>query len=394
MDMNDSFYPPETGALLELSGGLLVSWYAAMRRPLPWREGRDPYKIWVSEIMLQQTRIEAVKPYFARFMAELPDMEALARVDEERLMKLWEGLGYYSRARNLKKCAGIVVEQYGGRFPADHEVLKKLPGIGPYTAGAIASIAYGLAVPAVDGNVLRVLSRLCASRADVALPSVKREAEGLIRSHMPQDSPGEFNEALMELGETVCVPSGIPLCDACPLRDICLAKKEGVQRELPVKARKKARRVEERTVVVLLCERGSEELVAIERRPEKGLLAGLYGLPSWEGRLTEAELRERLELCSFRVESIAAVENARHLFSHVEWDMTGYVVRVAELPKTMERPEAWMERPEAAGRRDSVEVPDIAEQADESRLLFVEKKELRERYALPSAFKAFMPYFL
>lgn len=322
---------------------------------------KNPYHIWISEIMLQQTRIEAVKPYYARFMEALPNLESLSQVEEEVLLKLWEGLGYYSRARNLKKCAMTVMEEYGGRLPADFDALKKLPGIGPYTAGAIASIAYGIPVPAVDGNVLRVLSRVLLSREDIAQASVKKRAEELLRANMPKDKPGEFNEGIMELGETICIPNGRPLCEECPLREDCLAYREGVQEEVPVKAPKKARRQEERTVIILLCGEEDHEYVGICKRPEKGLLAGLYELPSLDGSLTAEELSSALAERGLDVTLVREAGKARHIFSHVEWDMTGYVVQAGHLP-------------------------------EESDVLFVEPYQLKENYALPAAFKAFRKY--
>ncbi|MCI8566015.1 MAG: A/G-specific adenine glycosylase [Lachnospiraceae bacterium] len=339
----------------------LLLWFQENGRELPWRTGRDAYRIWISEIMLQQTRIEAVKPYYARFMKELPDIRSLAEVEEERLLKLWEGLGYYSRARNLKKCAMTVMEQHGGRLPADYEALKKLPGIGPYTAGAIASIAYGIAVPAVDGNVLRVMARALASREDITNASVKKNWEQLLLRHMPPGQPGELNEAIMELGETICIPGGRPLCKDCPLRDLCQGHCLGIEEQLPVKAPKKARRKEQRTILILLYEEEGRCLVGIRKRPNKGLLAGLYELPSLEGHLPPEELQRRLPALGLKAAGAVAVEEARHIFSHVEWDMTGYIIELTSRPET-------------------------------DAFLFVEKDELRDRYALPTAFRAFRRY--
>ena len=261
--------------------GPLLEWYGRNARSLPWREEPAPYRVWVSEIMLQQTRVEAVKPYFARFLAELPDVTALASAPEQQLMKLWEGLGYYSRARNLQKAARVMVEQYGGTLPADYDALLKLPGIGPYTAGAVASIAYGIPVPAVDGNVLRVVMRLTAGWEDIADPAVKRAVERRMAAILPKDRPGDFNQAMMELGATVCAPGGEPKCLVCPLNALCEGYRQGVARELPVKAKKKARRIEERTVFLLVC----DGELAIRKRADSGLLAGLWELPSVEGKL-------------------------------------------------------------------------------------------------------------
>ena len=353
--------PQDQDALLRAVVPRLLTWFEKNARDLPWRAGRDAYRIWVSEIMLQQTRIEAVKPYFARFMKELPDIQSLAEAEEERLLKLWEGLGYYSRARNLKKCAITVMERHNGRLPADYEALKKLPGIGPYTAGAIASIAYGIAVPAVDGNVLRVMARVTASREDIAAASVKKAWEKRLLCHMPPGRPGEFNEAIMELGETVCIPGGRPLCESCPLCGLCQGRRQGIEAQLPVKAPKKARRKEERTVLILLYEEAGRRLVGLCKRPETGLLAGLYELPSLDGRLSPDELLHRLPSLGLEAAAAVAVGDARHIFSHVEWDMTGYVVELARRPKT-------------------------------DTILLVERKELRDRYALPTAFRAFRRY--
>ena len=301
----------------------LPRWYEQYGRSLPWREGRNPYRIWVSEIMLQQTRIEAVKPYFDRFLKELPDIASLADVPEDRLLKLWEGLGYYSRARNLKKAALILKEQYQGKMPPDYQALLSLPGIGPYTAGAIASIAFRIPVPAVDGNVLRVLSRVCESREDVMKPAVRREAEAVLSACMPED-PGTFNEALMELGETICLPGAALSCETCPLFCICLAGRNRTAKDLPIRAEKKPRKVEEKTILLLI----HDGKVGVRKRPDKGLLAGLYEFPNLEGFLTGEDAAARAkEFFQIRTDGEPlALGEARHLFTHVEWHMTGYLL--------------------------------------------------------------------
>ena len=258
----------------------LVDWYRENRRALPWREQKNAYYTWVSEIMLQQTRVEAVKPYFQRFISELPDPATLAACPEEKLLKLWEGLGYYNRVRNMQQAARTVVEEYGGKLPADYRKLLALKGIGNYTAGAIASIAYGIPVPAVDGNVLRVVSRIKESRQDIMKQSVRREIEEELQKIMPAACPGDFNQALMELGALVCVPNGEPKCKECPAAFCCGACLHGTTEEIPVKGAKKERKVEERTVLVIQDGR----MTAIHRRPAKGLLAGLYELPNIEGK--------------------------------------------------------------------------------------------------------------
>ncbi len=301
----------------------IADWYAGARRPLPWRLSPTPYHVWISEIMLQQTRIEAVIPYYERFLSELPDIPALAEVDENRLLKLWEGLGYYSRARNLKKAALLICERHGGELPASAEELRKLPGVGDYTAGAIASIAFGLPEPAVDGNVLRVISRLLADGRDVLEPSVRRETAALLRGSYPSGEKAALvTEGLMELGETVCVPNAEARCGSCPLSPLCRARAEGEPERYPLRSAPKARRVEERTVLLLRC----DGKTAIRRREEKGLLAGLWEFPSLEGFRTEDELRALYP----HALSITPCGGARHLFTHVEWRMRGFLI---ELPQ-------------------------------------------------------------
>lgn len=332
----------------------LLAWYDASARVLPWRENPTPYRVWVSEIMLQQTRVEAVKPYYDRFLEAFPTVEALAAAPEERVLKLWEGLGYYSRARNLQRAAQVVVERYQGQVPASFEALRSLPGVGDYTAGAIASIAFQLPVPAVDGNVLRVISRVLARRDNILDPKVKRRMEGELAGVLPA-RVGDFNQSLMELGAMVCLPGGAPKCLLCPLREVCLGFAQGVAQELPVKAKAKPRRVEERTVFLLF----HGKKMALRKRPAKGLLAGLWELPSTEGALTQDQAREFLLSQGVElVDGLSPGPRAKHVFSHVEWHMTAWTARVAG---------------EAPG------------------FTWVTAGDLREGYALPSAFKAFFP---
>ena len=303
----------------------LLSWYEALARVLPWREDPKPYRVWISEIMLQQTRVEAVKPYFERFMKELPDIPALASVEDDRLMKLWEGLGYYNRARNLKKAAGVLMEACQGEMPEDYEALLGLPGIGSYTAGAITSIAFGIPVLAVDGNVLRVLSRVLASREDILKQSTKRQMEDLIRRTMPQNKASHFNQGLIEIGAIVCVPNGPPNCGECPLASLCLARREGLTGQIPVKTPAKKRRIEERTVCIL----ENQSQVGIRKREDSGLLASLYELPNVEGHLKEEELAAAFGLKEQDILLIEPLPEAKHIFSHVEWRMIGYRIRLA-----------------------------------------------------------------
>ena len=286
----------------------LLDWYKDNARDLPWRRNVTPYRVWVSEIMLQQTRIEAARGYFQRFMAAFPTVEALAAADEGTVMKLWEGLGYYSRARNLHACAKKVAAEYGGRFPSTAAELRRLPGIGDYTAGAVASIAFGENAPAVDGNVVRVLTRLRRCGDSAGDEKLKARFREELRAVCPAGEGGNFNSALMELGETVCTP-GTPNCGVCPLAELCLAHAAGEETLYPVMPAKKPRRVENRRVLLMLC----GEKTALRRRPDKGLLAGLWELPND----TQAEPPEGGEPCGETV----------HIFTHVEWRMRGYILR-------------------------------------------------------------------
>ena len=274
--------------------------------------------------MLQQTRVSAALPYYERFLAALPDIPALAACEEEKLHKLWEGLGYYSRVRNLQKAAKIVCEQYGGELPADYDALRALPGIGDYTAGAIASISFGLPVPAVDGNVLRVFSRLYNDDGLITDPKVKRAFTARVMEHQPPAAPGDYNQALMELGALVCVPNGAPLCEQCPLAHLCQARAAGTALSLPRKAAPKARRIEPVTLAVVRSPAG----VLLQQRPEKGLLAGLWQPVLWENEtLTPDEARARLAALGVTCtpDAAKALRPAKHIFSHIEWQMQGYL---------------------------------------------------------------------
>ena len=332
----------------------LVSWYRANARVLPWRENRDPYRIWSSEIMLQQTRVEAVIPYYNRFLEALPNVAALANAPEEQLHKLWEGLGYYSRVRNLQKAARQVMERYDGKLPPSYELLTDLCGIGVYTGGAIASIAFDEPVPAVDGNVLRVFSRLLTSEGDIGSMKVRAQWRELLLRTMPQECPGDFNQAVMELGATVCLPNGFPLCESCPLKKHCLACQNGTQLLYPVKAPKAPRKIEERTVFLIT----DGEHVLLRRRPESGLLAGLWEFPSegeWLDRdKASAYLTER----GYTLKKLLTLREHKHIFTHIEWRMKGYL--------------AFCERV----------TPGSGEAA-------VDRAALEEQFAVPNAFSSF-----
>lgn len=307
--------------------------------------------------MLQQTRVEAVKPYFDRFLAALPTVEALAAVDDQTLHKLWQGLGYYSRARNLRRAAIAVCEKHGGVIPRTVSELLALPGIGPYTAGAVAAFAYGEPAPAVDGNVLRVISRLLGEEGDILSPAVRARLTDAVREMLPPDAPSEFGQGLIELGALVCVPNTAPRCEVCPLSGVCIAHRDGSWDEIPYRSPKRPRRIERRTVLVVR----SGERVLLSKRPDRGLLAGLWEFPSLAGEANEADVLERVRTLGLEPIRIEPTDRAKHIFTHIEWHMTGFLVRVAE-------PDALPSAPLA--------MPTIA--------------EIDERYAIPSAFAKFL----
>lgn len=296
---------------------LLIPWFRENARDLPWRKDREPYHVWISEIMLQQTRVEAVKGYYLRFLKELPDIRSLAEAEEEKLLKLWEGLGYYNRARNLQKAAKMLIEEYNGVFPSEYGEILTLPGIGEYTAGAIASNCFDEPAAAVDGNVLRVISRLTESREDILKPAVRKSVKLQLEKVYPKTDCGTFTQALMELGATVCVPAGTPKCGICPVEELCLAKKRGTQMELPVKNGKKDRKAEDRTVFVLRC--GGR--LALHKRENQGLLAGMWEFPNVLGKQTAAEALKTAEAWGCRPERMDREIVRSHIFSHIRWDM-------------------------------------------------------------------------
>ena len=331
----------------------LLDWYARAARDLPWRlQSPDPYRTLVSEIMLQQTRVETVKPYYERFIAELPDLQALAAVSEEKLLKLWEGLGYYSRARNLQKAAQAVIREHHGKIPAEREQLLKLPGIGEYTAGAVASIAFGRPEPAVDGNVLRVCARLLNSRHDIADPVFRRTVREQLQRIYPEGKCSEFTQSIMELGAMICLP-GNPRCAECPLRDECAAFAAGTAPALPVKKAPAARRIETLTVFLLRSEQGR---IALRKRPDKGILAGLWEYPSVPGRLSRKDALAWLNEHMLEPVRLRKTAPHRHVFTHLEWHMSGW---------------------SALCRRESPE------------WVWATPEECRTRYSLPGAFSGF-----
>lgn len=326
----------------------LIDWYRENARALPFRQSKSPYHIWVSEIMLQQTRVSAAVPYFERFVEALPTVRDLAACEEDKLLKLWQGLGYYNRVRNLQKGAREICERFGGNLPASYEDLRSITGIGDYTAGAIGSIAFGLKTPAVDGNVLRVVSRITLDERDVAEPSLRREYVEVLRPLMPDGEESNFTQALMELGALVCVPNGVPLCDMCPLSEFCLARQCNLTDAIPVKSPKKARRIENRQVFLAVTQKGR---VLLHKRAKKGLLAGLWEFPNV---LQGDEVPPFLSQLSFEQGG-----SAKHVFSHVEWHMQSFLIKMEE-----------------------GEVPDG--------YVFASKEELMETYAVPGAFSVFV----
>lgn len=298
----------------------VLPWYERNRRDLPWRRDREPYHVWLSEIMLQQTRVEAVKGYYARFLEALPTIQDLADCPEDRLQKLWEGLGYYSRVRNLKKAAQVICGEYGGAFPDTYDGVRALPGIGPYTAGAICSIVYEMPTPAVDGNVLRVGARLWDDPTPVDSPAQREKMTRALAEVYPTGHCGDLTQALMELGATVCLPNGAPRCESCPVRRLCLGYANGTARSLPVKQPKREKRREERTVFVF-CREGE---YALRRRPNRGLLAGMWEFPNVEGHLTPEGALIQAEAWGLWPRELGRVVERDHVFTHIVWKLRCY----------------------------------------------------------------------
>lgn len=330
---------------------LLLPWYRANARSLPWRQNTEPYRVWISEIMLQQTRVEAVLGYYHRFLEALPDIAALADIPEEKLLKLWEGLGYYSRARNLKKAAQVLMQRHGGRFPQTYDEIRALPGIGDYTAGAICSICLNMPTPAVDGNVLRITTRITGNRAPIDLPKTKADIAAHLAEVYPKNACGAFTQALMELGACICTPKS-PKCPECPVKEICFSYKNNAADTLPVKLPKKEKRIEKRTVFILEC----DGKYALEKRAEKGLLSGLWQFPNQPGAFSpNYALKTATELGVEPAELLRQTEKL-HIFTHIRWEMTGYYIRCS---------------------------------VQSNSFTWVSKEELQKKYALPTAFRIF-----
>lgn len=334
----------------------LLDWYHNNSRKLPWRENKDPYRIWVSEIMLQQTRVEAVIAYYKRFMERFPTVESLAASDDEELFKLWEGLGYYTRARNLKKAAQVICTQFAGQFPSEFDQILALPGIGAYTAGAIASIAFEQAKAAVDGNVLRVITRLTQEKHDITDAKFRETITKALEDSYPQTQRGDFTQSLMELGAVICVPNGAPQCSSCPLNQFCDAYSNGTQLLYPVKKKKAARKVEQKTIFILYF----NGKIALRKRENEGVLSGMWELPNQEGMLTRQQVYEWLAEKGLVVDTIRESPNKKkqlkHIFTHIEWHMTYWIISCS-----------------TAGT--------------DQNLVWVTSEQLEQEIALPTAFK-------
>ena len=313
------------GDIFHTLPGVLLPWFDCNKRDLPWRQDKEPYHIWLSEIMLQQTRVEAVRGYYTRFLTALPTICDLANADDELLHKLWEGLGYYSRVRNLKKAAQQVMNVHGGVFPDSYEDILALPGIGDYTAGAVGSICYDLPTPAVDGNVLRVISRLCNEDTPIDSPAYRKSVQQRLAAAYPCRA-GDFTQALMELGATLCGPNRAPQCEECPCKTFCRAHAAGTAQALPVKAPKKAKKQEEKTVFILSC----DGFYALQKRPAKGLLAGLWEFPNVPGILDMAAGTEILKTWNLTPRQPLRQVQRQHVFTHIQWQMQGLYLEVAE----------------------------------------------------------------
>ena len=341
----------------------LIYWFKLNQRNLPWRNPITPYTVWISEIMLQQTRIQAVIPKFLAFIQELPDIKSLAIVDDDKLMKLWEGLGYYSRARNLKKCANVLLHDYNGEFPHTKEELMKLPGIGAYTAGAIATTCFEEKVSAIDGNVLRVLSRYFGYTEDIRSKETISYFDQIILSALTNVNAKEirfFTQGLMELGETICIPKGQPLCSTCPFHTHCIALKENTILTIPYRSKSKEKKIMNKTVLII----HNHDQYLIHKRNYTGLLANLYEFPNVDNTFTKEDVIHYLKQYPFNVKSIKESISSKHVFTHIEWHMQGY----------------------------EIEIDEIHQSLLENNHYFLSKEELK-KISIPSAFQAYLKYY-
>lgn len=350
----------------------ILDWYHANKRYMPWREDPTPYHVWISEIMLQQTRVEAVREYYARFIETLPDIYSLSQVEDDVLHKLWEGLGYYNRAKNLKKAAQQIITDFGGELPNTYNELIRLPGIGPYTAGAIASIAFRQPLPAVDGNVMRVIARITGDDSDITENKTKQAMTNLVQQIIPVTEVHHFNQALMELGAIICLPNGEPKCSQCPMSTMCIAYHAGTQNELPVKKKKNARKIEEKTILLFVDDR---EHVLIQKREQKGLLHGLWEFPSLSYSVSLEECQSLFAPISASIKKIVPLPSSKHIFTHIEWKMNGYFVFLND-KKTSDI------------FRTSL-LPTISELYLSSDTVWATKEELQKVYPIPTAFRTY-----
>lgn len=367
-------------------GKNLLAWYAQNKRILPWRDVADPYHVWLSEIMLQQTRVEAVKRYYKRFLSTLPTIASLALAEEDVYLKLWEGLGYYSRVRNLHKGALQVMQNFGGQMPCDYDDIISLSGIGSYTASAIASIAFGKKTPAIDGNLLRIFARLQQYGVDIKSNAAKKDAHAFflnvmndleqedLSEEMSVNPFGDLNQALMDLGSMICLPNGQPLCDACPIANCCKAGKAGNATDFPIVPKKKPRTIEEWTVFVI---RDSGK-IALSKRKSNGLLAGMYEFPNAKGHLTQENAIEAVKGFGFTPLRIKSLGESRHIFSHKEWYMIGYEVFCDEF-------EPQVLRENAADYENA----NLTLQKSKSNIFTADIHEIEAKYSIPSAFAAY-----
>lgn len=362
----------------ELTDQLMI-WYGQNARELPWRIDNDPYHVWISEIMLQQTRVEAVIPYFERFFQAFPTLRDLAEATEDQYLKIWEGLGYYSRIRNIHKTANLIIHEHQGKFPEDYASLIKLPGIGPYTAAAIASICFQEAAPAIDGNLLRIFARLNCCFDNVLASKTKNKAFAFFEKLMPAGEPGNFNQALMDLGAMICLPIQ-PKCAVCPIQDFCCAKQKQKIAELPVRIKKQKIATERMTVLLIHV----DENILLRKRPAKGLLADLYEFPNLPGYISAKsalQYAEDLGLKTLRIKEAAA---AKHVFSHKVWLMNAYEIFTESADFSKEKTSAYLMHEEVSDYKT------LAEHT----LFLSSLNDLKNKWSIPSAFETYKKYLL
>ncbi len=367
----------------------LLVWYNSHKRDLPWRRDPSPYHVWISEIMLQQTRVEAVKGYYSRFLETLPTIDHLAKAEENVYLKLWEGLGYYSRVRNLHKTAKVVVMDYHGQLPSNYTKLLKLPGIGPYTAAAIASISFGQPIPAIDGNLLRIFSRLTEYKDSILTTTAKKEADAFFKRHISIKEPGSFNQGLMDLGAGICLPNAQPHCQECPLSKDCLAFLHGTQMQLPNRPKQKKKTIEKRTVFLIHV----NDSILLGKRSAKGLLAGLYEFPGVEKHFSKKAALEYVETLGFEPLRIHRLPDAKHIFSHKEWHMRGYEVFTSgwtdfsrQEPMTENATQGTMIHDNATFTETERLIP--------GQLFLANQEEVLSTWSIPSAFAVYKDYLL